>query len=209
MFCGCGRRISGRGRGGEQGGFWKKAEKDWRRGGTEGREEGGVVTLINDQHVAVPQRQHRHKQRRSSTLAATMGWLLAGSLAGGWPRSKKRRKDGRRKDQRGIGPAMIKLDHAAGGDAAKPCRELFRFGCFTIHQGCGSGLLLRPLVISVRLIGDPHPQSSSGGVFHFECVTTTIGNDGLIRAKTCTSSRLEWNGSPQFVKQNPAPKFAR
>jgi len=37
------------------------------RGGTEEREEGGAVTLITDQHVVVPQRQHCNTNKNSKS----------------------------------------------------------------------------------------------------------------------------------------------
>ena len=51
---------SGEVRGGEEERFWDEGGGG-RRGGTE--ERGGAVTLITDQHVAVPQRQHRNTNR--------------------------------------------------------------------------------------------------------------------------------------------------
>lgn len=52
-----------------------------RGGGTEEREEGGAVTLINDQHVDVPQRQQRTNTNTNvppqiPVLGAMMQWTL-------------------------------------------------------------------------------------------------------------------------------------
>lgn len=85
-------------------GFWNEGGGR-RRGGTEEREEGGAVTfLITDQHVDVPQRQQRDKQRyKRSHLNLYIDDALALSISyGGNGAGKSHRGSDNIDDQRRI-----------------------------------------------------------------------------------------------------------
>lgn len=95
MFCGSGlERVDEAERGGGEC-FWDEGGGgNWRRGGTEEREEGGAVTLITDQHVAVPRRQHHNTNVLESQSFLVQLWALTASIFWRWSRLKKKPKSG-------------------------------------------------------------------------------------------------------------------